>query len=104
MTEKSVKIFGLEKFLPQSQAPAVGKERQQAPHNTARVEMEQAKSGSMPSARSLSCPSLMTSLGPTVTPCFQVPGECSVWPCTGLILDNTPPNLRTLSQMLARDR
>lgn len=78
MTERSVKIFGLEKFLPQSQAPAVGKERHQAPHNTAGVEMEQAKSGLMPSARSLSCPGLVTSLEAMVTPCFQVPEECSV--------------------------
>lgn len=103
MTERSVKIFGLKKFLPQSQAPAVGMERQQASRNTARVEMEKAKSGLMPSARSLSCPSLVTSLGPMVTPCFQVPEECSAWPCTGLIWDSATPNLRTYSQMLPSD-
>lgn len=103
MTERSVKIFGLEKFLPQSQDPAVGKERQQAHCNTARVEMEQAESGLMPSARFLSCPGLVTSLGPMLIPCFQVPEEGNVWPCTGMILDSAPPKLRTHSQMLARD-
>lgn len=97
-----MKVFGLEKFLPQSQVPAMGKERQQAPHHTARVEMEQAKSGPMPSSRSLSCPSLVTSLEPMVIPCFQMPEECSAWPCMELILDSTPLNLRTRSQTLAR--
>lgn len=52
--------------------------------------MQEAMSGSMPSARSPSHPSPGTSLGAMATPCFQVPEESSAQIRMGLISGRLP--------------